>query len=275
VLTGSKMRAPEPKVNQDRRLRAVLPGPYVGAVPTDQVVIVSDAHIGPGKGGTGPGFHRLLEMVPDLANHLVINGDLFDFWFEYGRVIPRDAFPTLAALSQVRKAGVELTITGGNHDRWGGDFWSREMGARFHPGPVEITLLGFRTFLAHGDGLSESRRASRIMHHVTRMSVTVKLFRWIHPDVGYWLADRMSGTLAEQTKSPEALQKAAEVQKEYAVGLLSRRPELDLVILGHTHRAALVENGRRRWYLNPGAWMNEGCYALLTKAGPELRILRT
>jgi UDP-2,3-diacylglucosamine hydrolase len=77
-------------------------------------------------------FHQFLATVPDMARHLVINGDLFDFWFEYGTVIPRSAFPTLAALDAIRRAGVRLTITGGNHDRWSRGFWQRELGASFH-----------------------------------------------------------------------------------------------------------------------------------------------
>ena len=244
-------------------------------MPPEKVIFVADAHLGQAPATVTQSFHRFLEHVPDLATHLVVNGDLFDFWFEYRRVIPRHAFPTLAALAQLRKAGVSLTVSGGNHDRWGGDFWSEELGAAFYSHPVELTFAGFRTFLAHGDGLSESRRASRLMHHVTRMPVTVKLFRWIHPDIGFWLADRMSGGLAEQTRDAASLDRAAEVQRAFAVAMMEKRRELDLVVLSHTHRPALVPGGARRWYLNPGAWLDGGCYALLTPDGPELRTFPT
>ena len=241
----------------------------------EAAIIVSDAHLGPAAGDAGPAFVEFLKTVPSLGRHLVINGDLFDFWFEYQRVIPRDAFPILTALSALRASGVELTVTGGNHDRWGGDFWRREMEARFYPDPVEVDLLGFRVFLAHGDGLAESRRASRIMHHVTRMPLTVALFRWVHPDIGYWLADRMSGSLAEQTKDVASIAKAAEVQRDYAMSVLAGRKDLDLVVLSHTHRAALQTAGERRWYLNPGAWIDGRGYAILTRAGPELRTFKS
>jgi UDP-2,3-diacylglucosamine hydrolase len=238
------------------------------------LLIVSDAHLGHAQPSVAKDFHRFLAAVPDLGQHLIINGDLFDFWFEYRRVISRSAFPTLAALLRMRQAGVELTVTGGNHDRWGGDFWTRELGAAFHPGPVELRLLDFRVFLAHGDGLSEVRAASRVMHQVTRAPLTVKLFRLIHPDLGFWLADRMSGSLAEQTRSPEALDRAAAVQEGFARKLLQLRPELDLVVLSHTHRARLVAAAPRRWFLNPGAWMEGGAYASLTSEGPRLHTFK-
>jgi UDP-2,3-diacylglucosamine hydrolase len=242
----------------------------LGSVPPESVLIVSDAHLGHAPPHVADSFHQFLAKAPGMGNHLVINGDLFDFWFEYRRVISREAFPTMAALSEMRKAGVALTVTGGNHDRWGGDFWSRELGATFFPDPAELRLLGFKVFLAHGDGLSESRALSRLMHRLTRWPPTVGLFRLLHPDLGFWLADRMSGTLAEQTRDAEALNRAAAVQRDFALDLLTRKPEVDLVILSHTHRAALVPSGSRRWYLNPGAWMDGGCYARLTAAGPEL-----
>lgn len=252
-------------------MRAWPTAQYTAPVPPKAVAVVSDAHLGHAPEAVGATFRTFLHSLPEVADHLVINGDLFDFWFEYRRVIPRAAFPTLAALSDLRAQGVRLTVTGGNHDRWGGDFWSREMDATFHSGAVELELAGRRTFLAHGDGLAESRRLSRIMHGITSHPLTASLFRLLHPDVGFWLADRLSGILAEQTKSAEALAKAAATQESFAVELMSRRPDLELVILGHTHHPVVREVAPRRWYLNSGAWMEGYSYALLGADGPVLR----
>ncbi len=83
-------------------------------------MIVSDVHLGHAPPEVADAFRRFLERVPDLGEHLIVNGDLFEFWFEYREVIPKRAFPTLEALGRVRRAGVQLTVTGGNHDRWGG-----------------------------------------------------------------------------------------------------------------------------------------------------------
>jgi UDP-2,3-diacylglucosamine hydrolase len=164
-----------------------------------------------------------------------------------------------------------MTVTGGNHDRWGGDFWIKELGAEFHPGSVELELGGRRAFLAHGDGLAESRWASRVLHRVTRAPATAAVFRLLHPDLGFWLADRLSGVLAEQTKTREALARAAAAQERHALDLMARRPDLELVILGHTHHPVVRQPGPGRWYVNPGAWMLGYRYALLMGSGPVLR----
>jgi UDP-2,3-diacylglucosamine hydrolase len=233
-------------------------------------VIVSDAHIGYASKASVLAFHRFLDTVPDLGSHLVINGDLFEFWFEYRTVIPRQAFPTLEAMRRLTRAGVAITLTGGNHDRWGGAFWREDMGAAFHAGSVELELCGLSALVQHGDGLGEHQLSARMLHAVTRHRLTTALFRWIHPDLGLELVRRMSPRLAGKARSEAAVDEAAKRQEEHARVVLGRRPDVNVVVLGHTHRARLVEVAPRQWFLNPGAWIEGGRFALVTEDGPRL-----
>jgi UDP-2,3-diacylglucosamine hydrolase len=212
-------------------------------------------------------FHAFLATVPAPGDHLLIIGDLFDFWFEYRRVIPREPFKTLSALLAARERGVHITIVGGNHDRWGGDFLSSDLGiAFFADGEAELELFGRRVYVHHGDGIGEQHWSSHLLHWITRRRGAIALFRAIHPDVGFWLADRLAGVLANSTKDESAFDRAAAAQEAWARAFLDRRPEIDVVVLGHTHRSALVELGAR-WYLNPGAFFDGGRYAVLTDEG--------
>jgi UDP-2,3-diacylglucosamine hydrolase len=237
---------------------------------SSHAIVVSDAHIGYGPPEVEASFCRFLERVPDLAEHVIINGDLFEFWFEYRAVIPKQAFRTLAALAAVRRAGVRLTVTGGNHDRWGGEFWEREVGARFHSDEVELELGQLRSLIRHGDGVVETRWSARAFHSLVRHPVTTRLFRLLHPDAGFAVVRRMSPHLAGKEWDTAERSRAAERQEEYARGLLRERGDLNLVILGHTHVPRLVAAAGEQWFLNPGAW-NEGCrYARITPDGPVL-----
>lgn len=236
----------------------------------DATVVVSDAHLGTVPEPVVAAFHRFLERVPDLAGHLVVNGDLFDFWFEYRSVIPSAHFRTLAALRRVRDAGIRLTMTGGNHDRWGSRFLVDELGAEFAPNGAELELVGWRTWVSHGDGLAEVNRSSRLLHRLVHARATAGAFRWIHPDVGLGLVKRFSRLLAGR-RTEKLKSGSARAQASFARALLSQRAELDLVIMGHTHCQVLEEVEPGRWYLNPGAWMDGFCYAVITKEGPELR----
>ena len=236
-----------------------------------RVLVVADAHLGQVPPAVESAFHRFLEAVPDLGEALLINGDLFDFWFEYGAVIPRRHFATVAKLHALRAKGVAITLVGGNHDRWGGDFLTKDLGIGFHGGEAEILVAGRRAFVAHGDGLSEQHWSAKLMHRVTRHPATVRVFRALHPDLGFWIAHRLSGTLADSTRDPAVLDRAARAQAQYAADLLRRRPDLGLVILAHTHRPALERLDGGRAYLNPGAFLDGGRYAVVTQDAVELK----
>ncbi len=233
-------------------------------------IIVSDAHLGYGPPELAARFHRFLDSVSELGDHLVIAGDLFEFWFEYKSVIPRMAFPTLARLAAVRRNGVRLTVVGGNHDRWGGRFWRDEMDASFYPQGGDVELSGHRCFIAHGDGLSETRRSARAFHRFVRHPVTKWLFRWVHPDVGMAVVRRLSPHLSGKRRSPSDLDRAAQTQQQFAFNILGTRTDIDVVVLAHTHVRVATEFQPGRWFVNPGAWHDGGYYAVLNQDGPTL-----
>jgi UDP-2,3-diacylglucosamine hydrolase len=234
-------------------------------VPAARVLVVADAHLGQVAPAVETAFHRFLDAVPDLGDALLINGDLFDFWFEYGAVIPRRHFASVAKLAALRHRGIPITFVGGNHDRWGGDFLIRDLGIAYYGGQAELDVAGRRAFVAHGDGLSEQHWGAKVMHRITRHPLTIRLFRALHPDLGFWIADRLSGKLADATRDRAVLDRAALAQARFAQELLARRADLSLVILAHTHRPALEALPQGRAYLNPGAWLDGFRFAVVTK----------
>jgi UDP-2,3-diacylglucosamine hydrolase len=245
------------------------PGTSATAGP---VVVVGDAHLGSAASGDEGAFHAFLAAVPSLARRLIIMGDLFDFWFEYRAVIPRRPFRTLARLAGLVDAGVEVQFFGGNHDRWGGSFWDRDLGIPFHAEGADLELAGRKAWVVHGDGLTETKLGGRLIHRITRHPLTVGTFRLLPPNLGFWLADRLSGGLAEANWSEEAILRAAQAQEAYARGVLDRRPELGLVIMAHTHRQRLVEHRPGRFYVNAGQWRVDRRYALVTET--EIKLMR-
>jgi UDP-2,3-diacylglucosamine hydrolase len=236
-----------------------------------RVVVVADAHLGQVPPATEAAFHAFLDRVPQPGDHLLIAGDLFDFWFEYRAVIPRKHFSSVAKLQAVRARGIPITFVGGNHDRWGGAFLRQDLGIAFHGGDAELELAGRRAFVAHGDGLTEQHWSGALMHRVTRHPVTIWAFRLLHPTIGFWIADKLSGTLADNTRDRAVLDRAAAAQKEWARALLARRTDLSLVIMAHTHRPVVERLPDGRTYLNPGAFLDGGRYAVVTRDAVELK----
>jgi UDP-2,3-diacylglucosamine hydrolase len=213
---------------------------------------------------------QFLEQVPTLGDSLLVNGDLFDFWFAWRRAIPRSGFRVASALTQLARR-TPVLMTGGNHDRWGDSFWDREADIRFSGEGLRFKLGSTEVLALHGDGVAEQHWSARLMHRLTRHRLTIGTFRTLPPDLGFWLVDRLSGKLADSTRESAVLDRAAVAQRTWAESRLIQDVSLGLLVMGHTHRVALTEPAPGRRYLNPGAWLDGLRYAVATERGVELR----
>jgi UDP-2,3-diacylglucosamine hydrolase len=137
---------------------------------------------------------------------------------------------------------------------------------------VIIELAGRRTFLAHGDGLGNGDLGYRLLRMVLRGGLTRWAFRWLHPDVGARIAQRVSATetrSAGPTPDDRARSRALE---SWARERLAADPSLDLLVLGHTHVPLVREVEPERWYVNSGDWVHHTSYVILEPGRPpELR----
>jgi UDP-2,3-diacylglucosamine hydrolase len=203
---------------------------------------------------------------------VVINGDLFDFWFEYRSVVPREHYRVLAAIADVVDRGVPVWFVGGNHDAWGGSFLREEVGVVVLDGPLEMTLAGRRTLVAHGDGVGSGDLKYRALKAVIRHRATVGAFRLLHPDWGSWIANRVSTTEVKAEFSDAAAAGRAQYIEAWAVAELERNPGLELVLAGHSHVPLVREVAPGRFYANSGDWVHHRSYLSLTpgRAMPEL-----
>ncbi len=240
---------------------------------SQRLVVVGDAHIGRESPDTTAAFVAFLDTVPSLGDGLLVTGDLFEFWFAYDRVVPRHGITALAALAQVARR-VPVLMLGGNHDRYAGTFWERELGIRFAPHEARFTLDGHPALALHGDGLTDTHWSARVLHRILRHDMTVALYRTMHPDLGMWLVDRLSGYLGDRERTEAEIQGGVARQAAWAEQRLSAEPGLRLVVMGHTHRAATRTSATGGLYLNPGAWFDGYRYAVVADGAATLHQFR-
>lgn len=226
-------------------------------------LIVSDAHLGAVPEENEKAFRAFLERVPELSDDLLINGDLFDFWFEYRSVILRRHFSTLRLLAGLVDAGVRVRLVGGNHDAWGGAFLRDEVGIELLQGEVITEIRDRRALVAHGDGLGGGDRGYRLLKRVTRGRAGAGAFRLLHPDLGARAARWISGTTARHAAGPGAEETRAERLARHAARRLREDPSLGLVVFGHSHRPELREVEPGRYYLNTGDWIHHLSYGVV------------
>jgi len=235
------------------------------------LVVVADAHLGTAPSDATDAFLAFLERVPASGDALLVNGDLFDFWFCWRHVMPRHGFHVAAALAQLRRR-VPVAIVGGNHDRWGDDFWAHDIGALWDPRELRFQV-GRRAALAvHGDGLTDTRRLSRALNRVLAAPASTTLFRRLHPDTAFRLVQRvLDPMLGDEERSGTLLAASARRQFEWAEARFAAESELVFLLMAHTHQPALHGRPGERRYLNPGAWFDGGRYAVVTESSAELR----
>jgi UDP-2,3-diacylglucosamine hydrolase len=237
------------------------------------VYVVSDIHLGAVPAATERAFRRFLDHVAEHASFLLINGDLFDFWFEYRHVILAEHYRVLAKLKDVAEAGVPMAFVGGNHDAWAGPFLRDEVGIALHQGPLEMTLAGRRTLVAHGDGVGRGDLKYRALKKMIRNPVTVGAFRTLHPDLGRRIALLASTTEHKADTGDQAARGRAAFIQAWALEQMREDPGIQLVLTGHAHLASVLEVEPGRFYVNSGDWLNTFDYVVLPPGGgpPELR----
>lgn len=238
------------------------------------VYVVSDTHLGAVPDQTERAFRGFLRHVTEHAQSLLINGDLFDFWFEYRHVILREHYRVLAALADVVEAGVKVWFVGGNHDAWAGSFLRDQVGIELLNGPVEMALAGRRTLVAHGDGVGKGDFKYRALKAVIRHPVSIGAFRVLHPDVGRKIAGLASSTEHKAGDGDSAARGRAAFIQRWGEERLRADPTLHLVLAGHAHVASLAEVEPGRFYVNSGDWLRDRFgYVVLRPGGgaPELR----
>lgn len=229
--------------------------------------VLSDAHLGAAPSALERSLVSFLRSLPGRAGSLLINGDLFDFWFEWRHAEPRGHFRTLAALADLHDAGVPILFIGGNHDCWGGDVLVRDVGVAYQLGPWTGSLGGWRAYVDHGDGLREREdRAYRRLRTVLRNRWAIRAFRWIHPD---WSVPLATGS-SDVSRVHGARDGGAGLRR-IALERLAAGDGTELVVFGHSHIPALVRAPGGGAYANPGAWIDAPTYLVITPGRIELR----
>lgn len=237
----------------------------VHALPAPAFVI-SDAHLGFATSDVERRILRFLRHLDGRAGALVINGDLFEFWFEWRSVMPRVGFRVLAALADLRESGVPVVMVAGNHDCWGGEILRDDVGVDFRLDPWEGTLGGWRARVEHGDGLRDREdRGYRALRRVLRNPLAIRAFRLLHPDLGSALAHRSSHT----SRTSQARDGGAGL-RAVAADRLARPDGPELLIHGHSHVSDLRRLGAGV-YANSGSWLDAPTFLRITPERIQLQ----
>ncbi|MDR2130685.1 MAG: UDP-2,3-diacylglucosamine diphosphatase [Odoribacteraceae bacterium] len=242
-----------------------------------QIYFLSDAHLG----ARVPDNNRereqklvkFLETIRPGCAALYLLGDMFDFWFEYKRVVPKGHVRFLGELARFTDAGIPVHLFTGNHDTWAFDYLTRECGVTLHAGNEWLSLHGKQFLIGHGDGLNPLDKKYLFLKRLFRNRCLQRLFRSLHPDTGIKWANAWS--------SHSRLRDGGRVEagayrgddKEgivlYCKKILLER-HVDYFIFGHRHLPVDIRLSPASRYINTGDWITHFSYATFDGAAVQL-----
>ncbi len=137
---------------------------------TKNIYFASDFHLGsPNHQESRKREDRIvkwLNFITPTCSELFLMGDVFDFWFEYGKVIPKGFVRLQGKLAEMSDAGIKIYFFKGNHDMWVNDYFTKEIGLEIVSDELIIERGGKKFYLHHGDGLGPGDHGYKFMKKV-------------------------------------------------------------------------------------------------------------
>lgn len=208
-------------------------------MPGMKTYFVADVHLG--LRNTDPGerearfVHFLKSIRAENTDALYLLGDIWDFWYEYRDVVPREGARVIAQLIRLVDEGVSVYFMAGNHDIWCFSFFE-SLGIKKIEQPHFVEIEGKRFCLGHGDGLGGAKPSYKLLSGVFHCRFLQVLFSTIHPWLAFRLGNGWSGT-NRKTHSDYVFVPENEPIYSFAKEL-EADGKADFFVFGHYHSPA-------------------------------------
>lgn len=246
------------------------------ASPGKLIYFISDFHLGAPNEEKSLEREKLivqfLNSIKEKAAGLFIVGDLFDFWYEYGKVVPKGYVRILGKIAEFTDSGIPVHFFVGNHDMWMKDYFQKQLGVPVYFEPKEFTFNGKTFYIGHGDGLGPGDHGYKRLKKVFRNPLCQWLFGILPPYMGIGIADYFSRKSRAATGSSEEefLGEENEWLIIYSKEVLQKK-QYDFFVFGHRHLPVDFRLSPQSRYINLGDWMNFCTYAQFD--GTDIRLL--
>ncbi|HRP01562.1 MAG TPA: UDP-2,3-diacylglucosamine diphosphatase [Candidatus Kapabacteria bacterium] len=211
-------------------------------------------------------FLRFLDTIKKDAERIFLVGDIFDYWFDYKTVIPKQFFRVLNKLWELRQSGIKIDYIIGNHDFGHLSFFEEELDIPLYKGDISCEIKDKKFYISHGDGKNLKDKGYLLLKKITRNPLILKLYLMLHPNFGIWLASGSSKKSRSYTDNREHLED--EPMKEFAYRMID--DGYDFVIMGHRHKSEFTKY-KDSYYINLGEWFKEPMFAQFDGINMSLR----
>jgi len=235
--------------------------------PGKKIYFLSDFHLG------APNYEsslqrekqvvKFLDEIKNDAQFIFILGDLFDFWFEYKKVVPKGFVRILGKLAELTDNGITIQFFVGNHDMWMNGYFEKELNINVFHETKEFEFNGKKFLIGHGDGLGPGDHRYKMMKKVFRNKLSQSLFGMLHPSAGIGMADYFSRKSRASTgkEDEQFLGEDKEWLIIYAKEVL-KKEQVNYFIFGHRHLPIVFKLNEESVYINLGDWIKYNSYAI-------------
>jgi UDP-2,3-diacylglucosamine hydrolase len=240
-----------------------------------KIYFLSDFHLGaPDAASSLQREKQVVKFLDEIKNdaaEIFIVGDMFDFWYEYRRVIPKGYTRLLGKLAELSDAGIPMHFFVGNHDMWMKDYFQKELNIPIYFEPKEFERNGKKFLIGHGDGLGPGDNGYKFLKKIFRNPFCKWLFGILPPYIGMGLANYFSRTSRAQTGASEEVFLGED--KEWLIihcKEILKEKNIDFFVFGHRHLAIDFRLNTNSRYINLGDWIHYYTYAVFD--GNELQL---
>ena len=243
-----------------------------------KIYFASDFHLG------APDFEKSLEREKRICSWLdkikadaqlvFLVGDLFDFWFEHKKTVPKGYVRFFGKLAELSDSGIKLVIFTGNHDMWMKDYFKEQFNAPTYRNPKEYLINGKAFYVGHGDGLGPGDYAYKALKRVFENKICRWLFgSLLHSDFSLRLGYLWAGHSWKSHLKEKDVYVFESTDKEILYSYCKEQEKLkhrDFYVFGHRHYKFDLEVAENSRYINLGDWILFNSYACFDGKNLEL-----
>ena len=244
--------------------------------PGKKIYFLSDFHLG------APDYEtiltrekRVIQFLDEIkkdAEVIFILGDLFDFWYEYKKVVPKGFVRILGKLAELTDNGIAIYFFVGNHDMWMNGYFEKELNIQVFHEAQEFEFNGKKFLIGHGDGLGPGDHRYKMMKKIFRNKFSQSLFGLLHPSAGIGMADYFSrkSRASAGKKDEQFLGEDKEWLIIFSKEVL-KKEHFDYFIFGHRHLPIEFKLNDKSVYINLGDWIKYNSYAVFYEGNLSLK----
>ncbi len=244
--------------------------------PDKKIYFLSDFHLGAPDAKSSLVREKkivsFLDSIQKDAAAIFIVGDIFDFWYEYRKVVPKGYVRLLGKLAELTDNGLPVYFFVGNHDMWMKDYFQKELNIPVYFEPKTFVWNNKKFYIGHGDGLGPGDHGYKFIKKIFRNKLCQWMFGQLHPTWGLGLANYFSAKSRAKTGTSDEhfLGEDGEWLIVYCKEILQKE-HFDYFIFGHRHYPIDFTLNDQSRYINLGDWIRNFTYASFDGNNVELK----